>query len=260
MGWRVGLFAVLSFGFPLIIYALMEASKCRGQGGACGAVALVGSFYLRPVIALGFLALMIGPPVARMRALGLPGILGIIVPLLLATDRQFLLVLGAHWSFGFVLGVLSIRIPMYLVLTLVLIAAMALVREPLSDDDSLWQRHGRFGQATLVGLAMVAFLALLLNVFSLGSLASLLNGGVPITPGHIGLMRVWATTRDIGSILAAAVALALIVFVILDRYAKQGGSSGTPDAGDPSSAVAPGPVSRPPPGPGGSFGRRVQPP
>ena len=161
VGWRLGLFALLTLGFPFIVYGVAAATHCSSSPGACGAIALVTSFYLRPVIVLGFLALMIGPLMARMRALGLPGFVGLIAIWLLLLDVRYLMVLGAHWSFAFSIGAIYMELPAYLILALTLIAAMAVVREPQSEGDSLWQRHGRFGKATLGGVVAVAVIGLL---------------------------------------------------------------------------------------------------
>lgn len=256
VSWRLGLFAALTLGFPFIIYGLMQATRCAGQGGACGAVALMGSFYLRPIIFIALLLLMIGPPMARMRALGLPGIFGLVVPLLLLADRQFLVLQGAHWSMAFALGVLYLRVPTYLILALVVIAAMALVREPETDGDSLWERHGTFGKATLVAVLVTVAFGLVMLVFPF---VALVVGNIGAPPNHVrtGSLRFILFAQQVGTLLAVATAAAVVVYVVLDRFRKPDGPGGRRGEDGPSPRRRTGHAAlRPMSNGGGGFGRR----
>jgi hypothetical protein len=104
LAWRVGAFLLVTLGFPLLTVLIMNVSNCRSVGGACGAVALVSGMALKPVIFLIFVGSITWITVARMRDLGLPGLVGLLVPVLLLMDWQFGVMLGAHWSVGFVMG------------------------------------------------------------------------------------------------------------------------------------------------------------
>ncbi|CAN5309952.1 hypothetical protein BH10PSE9_BH10PSE9_21700 [soil metagenome] len=254
VGWRVALFAALSFGFPFILYGLGAISNCRSTSGACGAVAAVGSMYLRPIIALGFLALMIGPPIRRTRALGLLGVAGLVIPLLLIADRQFLLLLGAHWSMGFMVGALSIQVPAFLGLALVLLVAMAIVREPVSGEDGLWRRHGAFGKATLTGILLVSALALFHVIIGLGSPLTFLVGMPPV--GSLSLSRLWLSARQLGFYACGAAAVAVIVFVILDLVAR-GGRAAPPADGEDAGDLSPATIVPSDTSPHGSIGHRT---
>lgn len=104
VAWRLGLFIAATVAFPFALAVILKASNCRGVGGACGALALVIGVYVKPIIVIAFVASLFGVAIRRMRDLGVPGLVGLFVPLLLLFDWQFLTIVGAPWSVGFVLG------------------------------------------------------------------------------------------------------------------------------------------------------------
>jgi hypothetical protein len=98
---RIGIFLVLTLGFPFIVYGLIVATGARSIGGASGALAVVAGIYLTPVIVGAFILSMILPCWRRMRSLGLPSWWGLIIPLLFLMDGAALILIGAHWASRF---------------------------------------------------------------------------------------------------------------------------------------------------------------
>src|SRR3954467_14751673 len=92
VGWRLGIFLALTIGFPFIVYGLIVATGARGVGGAAGAVAVAAGIYLKPVIILGFVISLLPPCWKRMRSLGFPGFIGLLVPLLVLLDWPYLMI------------------------------------------------------------------------------------------------------------------------------------------------------------------------
>jgi hypothetical protein len=248
-GWRLGLFALYSLGSPFVFAGAVAVSKCADLAAGCSALAWYAALYLPPLMVLAFLGLMIGPPMARMRALGLPAFSGLVVVSLLAMDFRYLWLLAGYGASAFTMATGLFNFPGFLVLALVLTVALALVREPRSSEDGLWQRHGRLGKAILGSVAFVTGAALLLSVMFWFS-------GVGVRASMILL-----SLLVVMEVLAAVAAVAVIVFVIFDRLAKPSdpGSAQTntatvsPDDPGPSSVP---PTSRPLPGRSGPFGRR----
>jgi uncharacterized membrane protein YhaH (DUF805 family) len=121
---RVVLFAATVFGFPFILFGIAKMSHCAGIGGACGAVALVASTALKPVLFFGFVYSLIGISVRRARDAGLPGIFGLVVPVLMLADYRFGIFGGAHWSYAFSVGAGPIFFPVYMLMALVAIVGL----------------------------------------------------------------------------------------------------------------------------------------
>ena len=169
-GWRVGIFLALTIGFPFIVYGLIVATGARGIGGASGAVAVVAGVYLKPLIILGFVISLLSPCWARMRSLGFPGIVGLLVPLLFLLDWPFLMIAGAHWGVGFSLGILRVNLPIFAITALAMLVAMSMASPP--DDSSPSQ---------LMAVRICGILAALLAVISL------LSGGTSLWY----LTRIW---------------------------------------------------------------------
>lgn len=129
-GIRVGIFLALTLGFPFIVYGLILATGAGRVGGASGALAVVAGIYLKPVIVLVFLLSLISPCWKRMRSLGLPAPLGLLVPFLFLMDAMYLMLVGAHWGVAFSLGVWNVNAPMFAMSALAMLVAMSLAAPP----------------------------------------------------------------------------------------------------------------------------------
>jgi hypothetical protein len=129
-GIRVGIFLALTLGFPFIVYGLILATGAGRVGGASGALAVVAGIYLKPVIVLVFLLSLISPCWKRMRSLGLPAALGLLVPFLFLMDAMYLMIIGTHWGVAFSLGVWSVNAPMFALSALAVLVAMSLAAPP----------------------------------------------------------------------------------------------------------------------------------
>src|SRR5262245_54321876 len=123
---RIALLVAITAGFPFILRAIFQATACARVGGACGAVALVASFYLKPLIYLAFVFSFVGITMRRLRDLALPAAMVIILVVLMLGDLMFGITFGAPWSLGFVLGG-SVQWPRYLFASLLCIAFLCLV-------------------------------------------------------------------------------------------------------------------------------------
>jgi hypothetical protein len=153
---RLVLLAVLTAGFPFLVYGLIVATNARSVGGAAGAVAVVAGVYLKPIIFGAFLIAMLSPCWRRMRSLGLPAYWGLFVPFLFLMDGAFFIVAGAHWGVGFSLGILHVGVPYYAITAVVLIGAMSMAFPPSGDGAQGLERFGRIGVvARLLGIAII---------------------------------------------------------------------------------------------------------
>src|SRR5215204_6604677 len=81
-GIRIGLFIVSIVIFPPLLWGIANASGCRGVGGACGALGLVVAMAYKPLVAVAFIFSFAGISVRRARDAGVPGWVGLFVPLL----------------------------------------------------------------------------------------------------------------------------------------------------------------------------------
>ena len=115
---RLGLFIASVVGFPFLLMAIVSASGCRGIGGACGAVGLIAGTAFKPLAFILFVFSFCGIAVRRARDSGMPGPLGLFIPLLFTSNYAFLIYAGAPWSVGFSAGVLFVTFPWASVLAL----------------------------------------------------------------------------------------------------------------------------------------------
>lgn len=182
-GWRLGLFIAATVGFPFALFAVLKGSNCASIGGACGALALVIGLYVKPVIFIVFLGSMVAISVRRVRDLGLPAYLGLLVPALLVVDWQFATIVGAPWSVGFVLGGLF-SLPYHFLSALLCIAFLSCVGSAEGDADA---PSDRFGLAGKIALALTcAILALGLMRFAV--FAIIMSGGLKAMLGMFKLI------------------------------------------------------------------------
>lgn len=159
-GLRVAIFLALTLGFPFIVYGLVVATGARGVGGASGALAVVAGIYLKPLIVLVFLLSLISPCWKRMRTLGLPAALGLLVPFLFLLDAMYLTLVGTHWGVAFSLGVWTVKAPLFAMTGLAMLLAMTLASPP-PDGRTPREHLGialRIGTVATVALVATALL------------------------------------------------------------------------------------------------------
>src|SRR5215207_1033202 len=152
-GIRIGLFIVSIVIFPLLLWGIANASGCRGVGGACGALGLVVAMAYKPLVAVAFIFSFAGISVRRARDAGVPGWVGLFVPLLFAANHAVLTVFGAPWSLGFSLGVLHTAVPRFTIMALWCIGAMCLLPSRADDGEG-------FGLAGRVAAGLAVFVSI----------------------------------------------------------------------------------------------------
>jgi uncharacterized membrane protein YhaH (DUF805 family) len=158
---RIGLFIASVVGFPFFLMALGAATNCRSIGGACGAVGVVGAMSFKPLAFVVFVFSFVGIAMRRARDAGVPGWIGLFIPLLLAADQNFLVYSGTPWAFPFSAGVLHLRLPRYALLALACIAALGAL-PPRHDSRPSRNPFGLMGWVTFgLGIFISAYAALI---------------------------------------------------------------------------------------------------
>ena len=100
-GWVNALFVGITFAFPFLLYGLLSISGCRSTGGACGALGLVLAIWIKPMIYIAYVLSFLGLAARRLRDAGLPAALAFGLFVLMLSDVQWGMVMGAPWSVGF---------------------------------------------------------------------------------------------------------------------------------------------------------------
>jgi uncharacterized membrane protein YhaH (DUF805 family) len=149
---RLGLFAASVLGFPLFLLALKTVTKCGND--TCGAVGLVSAMAFKPLAFALFTFSFVGVSIRRARDTGMPGWVGLFIPLLFMADYAFLVFSGAPWSFGFSAGQLSIPVPLYALLAIGCVAVLSTL--PPRNGTRL----NPFGYAGWVALGLGSYIAL----------------------------------------------------------------------------------------------------
>ena len=88
-GLRIGLFLASVVGFPFFLMALFAITGCGRVGGACSAVGVIGAAAFKPLAFAIFVFSFVGISMRRARDAGVPGWIGLFVPLLFAADQAF---------------------------------------------------------------------------------------------------------------------------------------------------------------------------
>jgi hypothetical protein len=253
-GLRVGIFLALTLGFPFIVYGLIVATNARSVGGAAGALAVVAGVYLKPVIILGFVISLLSPCWARMRSLGLPGLIGLLVPFLVLMDAMYFLVAGAHWGVAFSLGIWRVNAPLFAMTALATLIAMSVAQAP-PDGGSPGEHFGIAGRICGI-LAIVLVVTALLTAgttwWFMARIWFMPIGGKPAPFPLPAQLTYWASV--IKPFACAAFCMAMAAAVYVSRKESSGHS---PGGGE----TANGPITRvtPPASPDASriaFGRR----
>jgi hypothetical protein len=157
--WRA-VFAVLFlvgtvFLFPFLLKWIAAASHCGME--TCGAVALVASTTLRPVLFTIPVAIVLSACVRRSRHAGLPPWLGAFPPIMLVGDQSFLQYAGAGWAYPFAAGILSMNAPVYALFAVALIGLLGIpARNVLRSRGSLALDKAILGLAGWLCVTVVA--------------------------------------------------------------------------------------------------------
>jgi uncharacterized membrane protein YhaH (DUF805 family) len=228
---RLLLFIASVIGFPFLLMGFISASGCAGIGGACGALGLVVSMAFKPLAFILLVFSFIGISMRRTRDAGLPGLLGLLIPLLLAANYAFFVYVGAPWSFAFSAGVLSQVFPRATLLALYCVAILCVMPS----------RNNRYEIANPFGaIGLVAFGLGLLIAFNTALGLAITFAGVQPWTLQLGWMLRGVGQLIPNAMIALAVALAWIAWQYRAPPDETAGSS-TPS--DVAAGFPPPPIS-----------------
>lgn len=142
---RIGLFAASVVGFPFLLVPLSQATGCQSIGGACGVVELLIATAVKPLAFVLFVFSFAGISVRRVRDMGVPGWVGLCVPVLFAADWRFLVTVGAPWTLAFSTGILDLSFPFFTLLGLMGTAILCAVPSGVLQAE---ESSGRAGSPT----------------------------------------------------------------------------------------------------------------
>jgi len=147
---RIALFLASVVAFPHFLVAVAAVTDCHRIGGACGAVGVITAMAYKPLAFVLFVFSFIGISLRRTRDIGVPGWIGMFIPLLFAADQTFFTMAGAPGSLPLLMGA---RAPSYALLGLACTAALCAL--PARDDGS----GNPFGRAGQIAFALGLFVA-----------------------------------------------------------------------------------------------------
>jgi uncharacterized membrane protein YhaH (DUF805 family) len=158
---RIGLFMAFVLSFPYFITALDAVNGCKG---ICGNIGAFDTAKLMPLARVLFVFSLVGVSMRRARDAGVPGWIGLFVPLLLAVDYDFLVSIGglarAH----------SLPVPYYSLLALVCTAFLCAVPSRRDGHESR-NPFGYLGLAAFgLGLVVTAYGVLTSRAFGISAL------------------------------------------------------------------------------------------
>jgi hypothetical protein len=154
--WRLAAFVALSLAGPWIAKTIQTATDCGNAAeGSCAAISLGTGALLRPLILMLLALALVRPSWRRMKAVGMWGLAGLLVPVLLLLDWRSLTAFGLNYvPVNFGLGVLNSGFPFFTTLALLIVLLLIFARSASGRGDSLFRRHGVVG--VLGWLATVA--------------------------------------------------------------------------------------------------------
>lgn len=133
---RTALFLAAVIGFPFIVWGVGWLTGCRSVSGSCGAVALVAGIYLKPVIILLFMLFLVRPAWRRLRSLGEPRAIALLLPLLVLGDGMLFMAIGAHWSVFFSTGLMGPLAPPFPAGVALLLMILFSVSRPAGEREA----------------------------------------------------------------------------------------------------------------------------
>jgi len=151
----VGLLVGTVLLFPFLLQWLVTASRCGMD--TCGALALVASTAIRPILFAATFAMGLSACIRRSRDAGLRPWMGAFPLLMLVADQGFLQYAGSGWAYPFSAGILSIRAPVYALFGVILMGLLAVpARNALRGGESraLDRTLGVLGAWLVIGAGM----------------------------------------------------------------------------------------------------------
>lgn len=192
---RTGLFLAATIGFPVIVWALVRMSGCRTVSGACGALALVAGVFLKPAILVLYMIFLVRPAWRRLRTLGEPRAIALLLPLLVLADAQLLVLFGTHWSVAFSMGAVGpVAIPYDAGVAVLLMILLSVMRPAADRDTALRLLHGAM-LVSMMLLIVVGLAQLVAQHYPL-ILAYQQHGRRMTQPEVIEMMRMQRTLRE----------------------------------------------------------------
>lgn len=219
LAWRVGAFLLLTLGFPFIMVLIMAVSDCRS---ACGAVMLVSGLALKPVIFLVFVGSITWITMARVCDLGVPRLLGLLVPVLLLTDWQFGVLLGVDWIVGFGIGGLF-GAP-YQFLSALLCMGFLVCITTHDDGGSAAERFGAAGKLALTVTVLIVVAGLIRIAVVVQAVSLTMSGEPGALISMLPLLKTIGTPMQVTPFLVALQA-GLFGYLI---WRSRAGSNGRP--------------------------------
>jgi uncharacterized membrane protein YhaH (DUF805 family) len=184
---RIALFIASVFGFPFLVRAIATTTRCGID--TCGAVALVTAMAFKPLAFVVFVFSFVGICLRRARDAGVPGWIGLFIPLLLSFNYGFFLFAGAPWSFAFSSGVLRVQPPYHTLLALACIAALC-VLPTRRDGPGSYNPFGYAGLAAFgLGLVIAAMGIVTVSLAAPGLMMVTQPGWSTVAPALIPVMR-----------------------------------------------------------------------
>jgi hypothetical protein len=145
--WRLAAFVALSLAGPWIAKTVQQATDCTTTEGSCAAISVATGTLLRPLILILLGLALLRPCWRRMRAVGMWGIAGLLVPALLLLDWRVLTVFGLNFiPVTPSAGLLRSGFPFYTLLALLIVLLLVVARTSTGPGDSLWRRGGIVGK------------------------------------------------------------------------------------------------------------------
>jgi uncharacterized membrane protein YhaH (DUF805 family) len=187
----IGLYLASVAGFPFLLSYLAAATDCRSSD-ACGAVGLVAAIVYKPLVFALLAFSFVGISIRRIRDAGAPGWVGLIVPLLLVLDFQFLIAVGTSRTFAFMLGIPRLPVPYFALAALVLVAILCAL--PAQGSNPAWDR--RSGRVWAVVKALPTR-TLLLAAFVWTVVAVMLAMPADVPPSTLPVMFLMQLTSTI---------------------------------------------------------------
>ncbi len=147
---------------------MQQATQCTATEGACAAISVATGTLLRPLILILLGLALLRPCWRRMRAVGMWGVAGLLVPALLLLDWRVLTVFGLNFiPVTPSAGLLRSGFPFYTVLALLIVLLLVVARTSAGPGDSLWRRGGIVGKLGWLAALVTVIAAAASTVFYL---------------------------------------------------------------------------------------------
>ncbi|MEM9279772.1 MAG: hypothetical protein AAGA76_14480, partial [Pseudomonadota bacterium] len=165
--------AVFIISFPYLLFSLVKVSSCEGPGGACGALAAVAGFFLRPVAMIVFIIFMSVIIFKRCRTtyMSIYWVLPSLVFVL--ASAKVLVGFNNFWGANFGLGIIGITFPPTLIVFLAFIIFLSFYERDYNPDrlqrgEIIAWKTAAVSSLIVVVLNLSLLLLPLLSVPSLG--------------------------------------------------------------------------------------------